>query len=272
MKTRRLLENKKIVSQLMGISTTLWFLITLIPVSAHAHFGMIIPSSSQVTQKQPEVEVTFSFSHPFEDSGMDLEWPQNVFVAGNNTKQDLKGMMLETSFMDHQAWKLTYKPPRPGMYWFVMEPTPYWEPAEDLFIVHHTKTVISAYGYDQGWDEPVGLKTEIVPLVRPFGNYAGNSFTGQVLVDNTPMAGVDVEVELFNQEKWVAPTDAHITQVVKTDENGNFSFTCPLPGWWGFSALTDAEYSLKGKDGEDKKVELGAVIWVYFDPNPFLGQ
>jgi cobalt/nickel transport protein len=28
---------------------------------------------------------------------------------------------------------------------------------------------------DKGWDEPVGLPTEIVPLLRPFDNYVGRS-------------------------------------------------------------------------------------------------
>ena len=153
-----------------------------------------------------------------------------------------------------------------------MEPEPYWEPAEDVFIVHHTKTAVSAYGGDQGWDTPLGLKTEIVPLLRPFGNYAGNTFTGKVLVDNKPQPGVAVEVELYNQDGWVASSDAHITQVVNTDDNGIFSFTCPLPGWWGFAALTEADFSLKADDGKEKRVELGAVIWVYFDGNPFLDR
>ena len=247
-------------------------ILSMTATSVQAHFGMAIPSSNQVNQAQQQVDILFSFVHPFENKGMDLVWPKNVFVSGNNTKQDLKGIMLETSLFDRQAWKVSYTPPRPGVYWFVMEPEPYWEPAEDVFIVHYTKTAVSAYGGDLGWGEPVGLKTEIIPLVRPFGKYAGNTFTGQVLVDNTPMPGTDVEVELYNQDGWVAPTDAHITQVVKTDANGVFSFTCPLPGWWGFSALTDADYSLKADDDTEKKVELGAVIWLYFDPNPFLGR
>ena len=239
---------------------------------ARAHFGMVIPSSNQVNQAQKEIEILFSFLHPFENKAMDLEWPRNVFVSANGSQQDLKGLMLKTSLFDRQAWNLSYMPPRPGVYWFVMEPEPYWEPTEDIFIIHYTKTAVSAYGGDQGWDTPIGLKTEIVPLLRPFGNYAGNSFTGKVLVDNSPVPHSDVEVELYNQEGWVAPTDAHITQVVKTDENGVFSFTCPLPGWWGFSALTEADYSLKTEDGKEKRVEQGAVIWVYFDPNPFLDR
>ena len=31
-------------------------------------------------------------------------------------------------------------------------------------------------------DRPVGLPVEIVPLSRPFGLYAGNTFRGKVLV------------------------------------------------------------------------------------------
>ena len=44
------------------------------------------------------------------------------------------------------------------------DPQPYWEPAEDAFIIHYTKTVVTAFGDDGGWDEEIGLKTEIVPL------------------------------------------------------------------------------------------------------------
>jgi len=36
----------------------------------------------------------------------------------------------------------------------------------------------------------------------------------------------------------------------------------PRAGWWGFAALSDAAYKIKGKDGREHGVELGAVIWV----------
>lgn len=70
-----------------------------------------------------------------------------------------------------------------------MEPQPYWEPAEDCYIVHYTKAYVAAFGEEEGWDEPAGLKTEIVPLTRPFGNYAGNVFQGQVLLNGKPVPG-----------------------------------------------------------------------------------
>jgi cobalt/nickel transport protein len=147
-----------------------------------------------------------------------------------------------------------------------MEPHPYWEPAEDISIIHYTKTVIAAFGEDQGWDKPVGIETEIVPLTRPFGNYAGDSFRGQVLLKGKPVPDAEVEVELYNKDgKFVAPSDYHVTQVVKADENGVFSFTCPQPGWWGFAALNEADFKIKDPDGNDKNVEIGAVLWIHLD-------
>ena len=110
---------------------------------------------------------------------------------------------------------------KPGTYQFVMEPKPYWEPAEDCFIIHYIKTVVAAFGGEDGWDEPAGLKTEIVPLTRPFGNYAGNVFQGRVLLDGKPVPGAEVEVEFYNRDgKYEAPNDYMITQVIRTDTDG----------------------------------------------------
>lgn len=35
------------------------------------------------------------------------------------------------------------------------------------------------------------------------------------------------------------------------------------PGWWGFAALNPADYKIE-HNGEEKEVELGAVLWVEF--------
>ncbi|MFT5699431.1 MAG: cobalt/nickel transport protein [Desulforhopalus sp.] len=232
-----------------------------------AHFGMVIPDQSIITQNNKETQFTLSFSHPFENHTMDLEKPKRFFVAVNSENRDLSSTLEKINVLDHTAWKSSYSFKRPGVYQFVMEPAPYWEPSEDLSIIHYTKTIIPAFGDDIGWDLPVGLPTEIIPLLRPFGNYAGNSFTGQVLVNGAPAPNVDVEVEIYNPEgTYAAPSDYHITQLVKANAEGIFTFTCPLPGWWGFSALTEADYTLKNPEGEDKGVELGAVLWTYFHP------
>ena len=120
------------------------------------------------------------------------------------------------------AWKTAFAVKRPGVYVFYMEPQPYWEPTEDAFIVHYTKTVVAAFGDEIGWDAEIGLKTEIVPLSRPFGLYAGNVFQGIVKLDGKPAPFAEVEVEYYNvEQKLAAPTDYMITQAIKAWCNGS---------------------------------------------------
>jgi len=232
---------------------------------ALAHFGMLIPSDSMVMQGDPRtISVVLSFSHPFEGVGMELVTPREFGVMANGKKHDLVGDLKETKIMGHTAWKADYAIKRPGVYMFYMVPKPYWEPAEDCFIVHYTKTVVTAFGDDEGWDQEIGLKTEIVPLSKPFGLYAGNVFQGIVKLNGKPVPFAEVEVEYYNQgNKAEAPTEYMITQAIKADGNGVFTYAAPKAGWWGFAALNTADEKMK-HDGQEKDVELGAVIWVNF--------
>lgn len=238
-------------------------LTALFAAQALAHFGVVIPSADVATAEQKTLDVTFAFLHPMGGEGMELVQPKQagVFFEGQTT--DLLGDLTQIQVLEHTAWTLSYTFARPGVYTFFMEPTPYWEPAEDCSIIHYTKVLVPAFGGEDGWDEPVGLPTEIVPMLRPFGNYAGNAFVGQVLIDGKPAPYAEVEVELYNQEGYVLPTDYHETQVIKADESGVFVFACPKAGWWGFAALSEAPYTIADPDGNEKSVELGAVLWIY---------
>ena len=233
---------------------------------ALAHFGMVIPSKNIVTPQKKSVELTLSFSHPFEGAGMDLVKPAKFYAVKNGHITDLLATLKKVKVMGHEGWQTTYRIKRPGIYSFAMEPVPYWEPAEDVSILHYTKTVVAAFGADEGWDIPLGLPTEIIPLLRPFGNYAGNTFTGKVLLNGQPVPHAEVEVEFYNKDgRLKAPSEYHVTQLVKADGSGTFSFTCPRAGWWGFAALNEADYTLKNPTGEAKGVELGAVLWIFLD-------
>ncbi|THB67269.1 MAG: DUF4198 domain-containing protein [Desulfovibrio sp.] len=237
--------------------------IILVSAPAWAHFGMAIPSSDEATPQEKTLTVTFSFSHPMGGEGMELVQPKQAGVMFEGEITDLLGSLTQTQVMDFPAWAVDYTFARPGAYSFFMEPQPYWEPAEDVSIIHYTKVIVPAFGGEEGWDEPVGLPTEIVPLLRPFGNYAGNVFVGQVLIDGAPAPNAEVEVELYNQAGYTLPTAYHETQVIFADENGVFVFACPKAGWWGFAALSEAPYTLTDPDGNEKGVELGAVLWTY---------
>ena len=232
---------------------------------AHAHFGMVIPSSSTVTEKKAAtVHLDVAFTHPMEQQGMDMAKPKKLTVTANGATEDLTAKLAPATLLGHKAWRASHSLGKPGVYQFAVEPEPYFEPAEDCFIIHYTKTVVAAFGEEEGWDAPLGLKTEIVPLTRPFAAYAGNLFQGRVLLDGKPVAHSVVEVEYYNKGKTHTPPDDYfVTQTVKADENGVFSFAVPWAGWWGFAALNTAEDKME-RNGENKDVELGAVIWVNF--------
>lgn len=248
------------------ILVSLSILITLFSTPALAHFGMVIPSDTMVMQDDNRaIQLNLSFSHPFEIIGMDLAQPKEFFMVTAGKQTDLLKDLQPGKVMNHKAWTLDFSIKRPGAYAFVMEPTPYWEPTEDCYIIHYTKTVVAAFGDDTGWDGELGLKTEIVPLSRPFGLYAGNLFQGVVKLDGKPVPYAIVEIEFYNQDKkFLAPTDYMITQTIKADQNGVFSYAAPTPGWWGFSALNTSDKKMV-HNGEKKDIELGAVIWVKFE-------
>ncbi len=241
--------------------------------AAWAHFGVIIPSDNIVTQESSKtITLDVKFIHPMEMHYMDMEKPKRFGVLYKGKIEDLlsslqaaqgKGPEQDRTFA---FWKSSFTVKRPGDYTFFVEPAPYWEPAEDKFIIHYTKVCVDALGLEEGWDEPVGLEIEIIPLTRPYGFWTGNVFTGRVLMKGKPVPNAEVEVEYLNEfpgNKSVvkAPSDPYVTQVVKADTNGVFTYAMPRAGWWGFAALKDAPWKLK-KDGKPKAVEIGGVYWV----------
>ena len=247
-----------------------WMLIVFLLAglgTASAHFGMVIPSDNMVMQAdRRSVTVQLSFSHPFEMIGMELVKPKRFGVVAAGKREDLLARLQPARIMDRSGWTAAYRIGRPGVYVFYMEPQPYWESAEDVFIIHYTKTVVAAFGDDEGWDAEIGLKTEIVPLSKPYGLYAGNVFQGIVKLDGKPVPHAQVEIEYYNQDKKAAAPSAYmITQSIKADRNGVFTYAAPAAGWWGFAALSQADFTLK-HDGSDKEVEIGAVLWVHFEP------
>jgi cobalt/nickel transport protein len=235
-----------------------------------AHFGVILPNQSMVMQgDNPKLELTLAFCHPFEQNGMNMAKPKKFGVLCRKEKIDLLNTLQETKVLGKQAWKATYTLKKPGVYTFYFDPTPYWEPAENKYIIHQTKTYVAAFGAEAGWDREVGLKAEIVPLTRPFGLYAGNVFQGVVKFKGKPVAHTEVEVEYWNADKKIkAPNDYFVTQVVKTDKNGVLTFVVPHAGWWGFSALNEEKKAIKHTDGTKKDAEYGAVLWVQFTDWP----
>ena len=255
------------------VAVAVFSLIVLTATPVWAHFGTLIPSDDIVSQDDSKaLNLQIKFIHPFEMHYMEMVKPHQFGVLHNGKKIDLLGSLKEKKGNGPEQlekftfWSADYQIRRPGDYTFYVEPTPYWEPAEDVFIIHYTKVCVNALGLENGWDQPVGLETEIVPLTRPYGLWTGNLFTGQVLLKGKPAPFAEVEIEYLNESPdnpviVHAPADPYVTQVVKADADGVFSYAMPRAGWWGFAALNEADWKLK-HDNQDKGVEIGAVFWV----------
>ena len=235
---------------------------------AYAHFQMLIPSDDMVsTPGERHLRIDIKFWHPFEGHGMSMDTPTQfgVHFAGKNV--DLRKQLQAHQYLDRggknrDGFVAGYDITKPGDYIFYIEPKPYWEPAEEVFIVHYTKVVVNGFGLEEGWNDAVGLKTEIIPLTRPYGLYTNNVFQGIVNLNGRPAPFSDVEVEYYNEDgKLKAPDDPMITQVVKTDANGVFTYAMPKAGWWGFAALHHDTKMMK-HDDKEYPVEIGALFWV----------
>ena len=235
-----------------------------LPVAAVAHFQELIPSTEVVsadTGRSLTLELTFT--HPMERGPiMAMGEPAALGVLTPDGKRDIKDALEPVDVDGKPAYKAEFLVPRPGDYIFYVEPAPYWEPAEGVMIVHYAKTVVDAYGAEEGWDQLLGLPVEIEPLTRPYGLWTGNLFTGLVRKDGDPVPFAEVEVEWRNDGSVEPPAGPFVTQVLKADANGVFSYAMPRAGWWGFAALMQGDEPMQSPDGKPVPVELGAPIWV----------
>jgi len=246
------------------ITTVIACVVFLWIAQANAHFGGIIPSDDIVSQEDNKtITLDIKFFHPMEGAYMNMERPVQFGVMHLGKKMSLLKALREKKVKGFSTWEITYSITRPGDYTFYVEPKPYWEPAEDCYIIHYTKVCVNALGLEEGWDDELGLETEIVPLVRPYGLWTGNIFQGIVKVKGKPVPYAEIEVEYYNEKGEIKPpADPYITQVIKTDANGVFSYAMPKAGWWAFAALSEASWKMKDPEGKNKPIEIGAVIWV----------
>jgi len=229
---------------------------------AAAHFQEILPSAD-VLPEGGAVALTLAFTHPMSRGpAMAMARPVRFGMLRGGTVTDLSGALVAHDLDGKTAWEATVDLAEPGAAIFFVEPEPYFEPAEGKYILHYAKVVVDSYASGEGWDAMVGLPVEIEPLTRPTGLWTGNLFTGIVRKSGAPVPFAGIEVEYVNDGAVAAPNDAFITQVIKADGNGVFSYAMPRAGWWGFAALLEADAPMPGPDGKPVPVEEGALIWV----------
>jgi cobalt/nickel transport protein len=239
-------------------------LLTAAP-AAFAHFQVILPSTDVVDESTGKtITLNLIFTHPMENGPvMEMGAPRRFELLASGAMQDLLPLLAERKIDGKSAYQAEYTVKGPGAHVFCVEPAPYWEPAEEKLIIHYAKVVVPAFGSWDGWDATVGFPVEIEPLTRPFGLWTGNVFQGIVRKDGKPVPFANVEIEYLNADGLVKPAnDVLVTQVIKGDANGVFTYAMPRAGWWGFAALVDGDEKLPSPDGKPVDVELGGLIWV----------
>lgn len=235
----------------------------LVSGATQAHFVEMIPSQPIVQDaSQANLDLAIRFTHPMEQGPvMAMAAPEKLTLWHEGKTTDLTDQLQRPAGAPN-SWQLNHAIQAPGDHTFIIQPVPYWEPAEGKMIVHYTKLVVDAYSGEGDWFETHDLPVEIQPLSRPYGLWTGNQFRGVVLKDGKPEPFAEVEVEWRNDGSVKAPADAFVTQVVLADANGTFSYTMPRAGWWGFAALVEADKTTVNPEGKQVPVELGGLIWV----------
>ncbi|NJO54350.1 MAG: DUF4198 domain-containing protein [Bacteroidales bacterium] len=239
--------------------------------AAQAHFQLAYTPEVNL-EKPAAVPMKFVFWHPLENGHvMDMDEPEALVMVFKGEKIDLKSKLKPITFQGAdnkaKAYETVLDIKRNGDYIVALTPKPYLEKSEDIYIQQITKSFLNKGGIPDGWDKPVGLPTEIVPLVKPTNVLAGSSFSGVVLSEGKPVADTEIEVEFMaappdmkanKPGKVIAKPAEGGSIVVKTDANGVFTFGIPRAGFWGFAALGAGPV----KEHEGKELSQDAVIWV----------
>ncbi len=255
-------------------------------IAASAHFQVIYTPETEVESQS--VDFKLFFTHPYDGNTIMLtgrneelegDGIDEVFLYHNGEKTDLTDDLEEVSFscMNDTAdgYNLTIDRSNGfqtgGDYALLVNPAPYWEPEEGLYIHQLTKLFVNRGGMGGiGWaDRITEGYTEMIPLVSPYGVTPGSIFRAKV-VDNegNPVEGAHLEVEFLNYdvdmdadhfggEPMIEDEKRGIATMV-TDANGIFTFIPSRAGYWGFAALSagsDKEYN-------GKELEQDPVIWI----------
>ncbi|MDO5686832.1 MAG: DUF4198 domain-containing protein [Neisseria sp.] len=246
----------------------------LLSGTAQAHFQLVYTPQVQLDEPQT-VPVKLVFWHPMENGHvMDMELPEAFYYVFKGEKTDLLKTLKPMTFkgQDNQAqgFETEVKIRRNGDYVFVLQPAPYFEKSENAYIQQITKSYLNKGDLPDAWHEPLGLATEIVPFNKPTNILAGSTFTGQVLSDGKPAAGVEIEIEYMAAPPDIKANRASSnrstetkggTLVAVSDANGMFTFGIPKEGFWGFAALGSGSKT----EYQGKELSQDAVIWIRAD-------
>jgi len=245
--------------------------------TASAHFYTFWPDSPNgYGRLGREVRWQCFWGHPYENIVFDTAEPE-VFAAlpdGERKGLTPSGAKREDPATGEMRSTFTFchTPEQLGDTWVVVAAPPVLIEEEGEFVHDYVKQCLHVM-VEKGWDRPVGLPIEVVPLTRPYGLEPGFVFRGRVLLDGQPLPGAAVEIEqmnAFHVGEDALPRDQFgmedvpmITRTARTDVDGYVTCTLDEPGWWIICA--SAESGTLEADGEQLPRVLRGGLWVHVE-------
>ncbi|NQY52350.1 MAG: DUF4198 domain-containing protein [Campylobacteraceae bacterium] len=265
----------------------LFMILTLfLSTNIFAHVQLLY-TPTLTLEKGKTIELRQIFTHPFEDKytlDMGKQHDSKVFskvsefyVINKKKKKNLLSSLIDIQFKGNvnsgHAYKARYKARKMGDHILILKTAPFYEDNQDIYIQQIVKTIINVAGAPTDWDRDLNLEAEIVPLTKPYSIWEGGSFTGIVKSNGriVPYANIDVSYlnrdinikeNKMGKDKIIAPHTSFTSLGIKTNKNGEFTFTIPKAGFWGFNAR-DLN---KNKKFKNKKLEIDGIIWVEAKP------
>lgn len=251
----------------MHVLARLIFLGLLFPATALAQIGLLIPSGDMLRQGDaPALALRLGLFDPLARQVSEGAAPKRLGVQHLGEETDLLAALKPAGANGPRARIAEFAAQRPGDYTFYVENAPRWDAGDEQFVVPLAKVCVNVAVLEEGWDEPVGLEAEIVPLSRPYGLWTGNLFSGQVLLNGEPAPYVAIEVAWLGDAPEAPaavaqPAAAYRVQKLRADASGVFHYAMPKAGWWVFAATLDADWTLP-RAGDDKPVAIVTSYWV----------
>ncbi len=246
---------------------------------AHAHFQLLYVNETAM-QKAQALEMAAVFTHPF-DGGPTMAMGKPLsfshISSHNGEKTDLLRYLRPVQWQSHENSADAFRATIPkemmralGDHIFVLEPEPYLEAEEDLYIQQFTKLIVNVGGVPGQWSDTQDLPVEIKPLSKPYANWTGGVFRAQILADGKPVPFAQIEVEYLNhgveldknafdpEGEVTSPQPAFNTLSTYSDAEGVVTIGLPRAGWWGIAALDIGST----KTYKGKALSQDAVLWI----------
>jgi len=243
---------------------------------ALGHVQLMVPNNSTMDSQKGamrKIDIRFVEHASLNGPLLPMGKPEQYGVLVNGKKYDLNESLKAIKEDDKIRYTSTFKIKEAGAHVMYLEPAPYWEAAEQVMVTHYTKVIFNSCGVDieteshlgwenwEGWHQMVGFPVEIEPLVNCTALWTGSVFRGVVYLNNKPVAFSRIEVEYYNENLDLKQTNkSYITQIIKTDAHGQFSFTLLKEGWWAFTAIPESNEVTENPDGEEVGAEMGGTL------------